>query len=111
MKNFVQHGDTLDMTAPAGGVISGTAYLIGALFGVATASADAGTTFPLRVVGVYTLPKATGEAWAQEGAILYWDNTNKRLTTTASGNTKVGSVASAALSAATTGVIRLNGIV
>ena len=110
MKNFVQHGDTLDLTAPAGGVISGTAYLIGALFGVAVASADAAATFPLRVVGVYTLPKATGEAWA-EGAILYWDNTNKRLTTTSAGNTKVGTVASAAVSAASTGVIRLNGIV
>ncbi|MFG1319841.1 DUF2190 family protein [Xanthobacter autotrophicus] len=110
MKNFVQHGDTLDLTAPSGGVISGTAYLIGALFGVAVVSADAGVTFPLRVVGVYILPKATGEAWA-EGAVLYWDNTNKRLTTTASGNTKVGMVASAALSAATTGAIRLNGVV
>jgi predicted RecA/RadA family phage recombinase len=109
MKNFKQHGDTLDLTAPSGGVISGTGYLIGALFGVAVVSADAGVTFPLRVVGVYTLPKATGEAWT-EGALVYWDNTNKRLTTTSSGNTKVGTAVSAAASGDTTGIARLNGV-
>lgn len=110
MKNFVQHGDTLDLTAPAGGVVSGVAYLIGALFGVAVASAAVGETFPLRVVGIYTLPKATGEAWT-EGAVLYWDNANKRLTTTAAGNTKVATAASAAGSALSLGVARLNGVV
>lgn len=109
MKNFVQHGDTLDMTAPAGGVIGGTAYLIGALFGVAVASADAGVKFSFRLVGVYTLPKATGEAWT-EGAIVYWDNTAKKLTTTSEGNTKVGTAASAAASGDSTGVARLNGV-
>ncbi|UJX46635.1 DUF2190 family protein [Xanthobacter sp. YC-JY1] len=109
MKNFVQHGDTLDMTAPSGGVISGTGYLIGALFGVAIVSAAAGEKFAFRIVGVYTLPKATGEAWT-EGAIVYWDNTNKKLTTTSSGNTKVGTAASAAASGDTTGVARLNGV-
>lgn len=109
MKNFVQHGDTLDMTAPAGGVISGTAYLIGALFGVACVTADAGVKFAFRIVGVYTLPKATGEAWT-EGALVYWDNTAKKLTTTSSGNTKVGVAASAAASGDTSGVARLNGV-
>ena len=34
-------------------------------------------------------PKATGEAWTV-GQAIYWDNTNKRMTKTSSGNTKVG---------------------
>ena len=34
-------------------------------------------------------PKATGEAWTV-GQAIYWDNTNKRFTTTASGNTACG---------------------
>ncbi|KKL79884.1 hypothetical protein LCGC14_2010330, partial [marine sediment metagenome] len=34
-KNFIQPGDTLTVTAPAGGVVSGGAVEIGKLFGVA----------------------------------------------------------------------------
>ncbi len=34
-------------------------------------------------------PKATGEAWAV-GASLYWDNANKRFTTTSASNTLCG---------------------
>jgi predicted RecA/RadA family phage recombinase len=33
--------------------------------------------------------KLAGEAWAV-GQVLYWDNTNKRLTTTVGSNTKCG---------------------
>ena len=43
------------------------------------------------------------------GALLYWDNTNKRLTTTASGNTLAGFAVAAAGSGVTTVQIRLNG--
>lgn len=110
MKNYVQHGDTLDLVAPSGGVVSGVAYLIGTIFAVAVVSAAEGATFAGRLTGVYTLPKATGEAWTQ-GAALYWDNTNKRLTTTSSGNTKVATAAVAAGSGDTSGYARLNGVV
>lgn len=110
MKNYVQHGDTLDLTAPAGGVLSGSANLIGALFCVAMTDAAEGEKFAGRLTGVFTLPKASAQAWA-EGAALYWDGTNKVLTTTASGNTKVATAASAALASATLGAARLNGMV
>lgn len=92
MKNYIRHGDTLPLTAPAGGVVSGNAYLIGIIFGVAAITAAAGESFELRRKGVVYLPKKTGEAWT-EGAALYWDNTAKVLTTTANGNTLVAAAA------------------
>lgn len=48
--------------------------------------------------------KATGEAWAI-GAALYWDNTNKRFTTTSSGNTAAGFAGSIQESGDTTGTV------
>lgn len=108
MKNYVQNGDTLALTAPVGGVVSGTAYLIGAIVVVAIHSAAAGATFQGRVEGVFNLPKATGAAWT-EGAKLYWDNAAKNFTTTSAGNTFAGNAAAAAASGDTTGVVRLAG--
>lgn len=88
MKNFVRHDGRLPFTAPAGGVVSGTAYLIGALLVVALFSAAAGAQFTGQVEGVVTLPKASGAV--TEGALLYWDNTAKNVTTTPTSNTKIG---------------------
>jgi predicted RecA/RadA family phage recombinase len=106
MKNYVQDGDMLDLVAPSGGVVSGTAYLIGAILIVAAVSAAEGEAFAGATEGVYTLPKTTGEAWTQ-GAKLYWNDTTKKLTTTASGNTLVGVATAAAASADTSGNCRL----
>ncbi|MFE8600237.1 DUF2190 family protein [Archangium violaceum] len=108
MKNYRQAGDTLTLTAPAGGVTSGSVYLIGALLVVATFSADDGAPFTGARSGVYELPKAGGEAWAQ-GAALYWDNNAKKFTTTATNNTRAGYAVADALSAATVGAVLLTG--
>ena len=110
MENFVQPGDSLTFTAPSGGVVSGTPYLIGSLLVVATVTAAETLSFVGKATGVFILPKATGQAWA-EGAKLYWDNSAKKMTTTSSGNTLAGSVYIAALSADTTGYVRLDGVV
>lgn len=101
MKNFVQQGDNLTLTAPYA-LASGAAALVGSIFGVASADAAIGAPVVLVTRGVFTLPKATGEAWTP-GAKLYWDNTNKRLTTTASGNTHVALATAAAASGDTSG--------
>ena len=106
MKNFVQPGDILSLTAPAGGVVSGKAYLTGALLVVAVHSADAGGPFEGAVNGVFTLPKATGSAWT-EGAKLYWNDTSKYVTVTATDNTFIGYAAAAAAAADTTGNVLL----
>lgn len=109
MINYVKPGEVVTRTAPVGGVVSGTAYLIGSLLVVATVTAAAGELFEGLTHGVVTLPKATGEAWT-EGAKVYWDNTAKKITTTASGNTLVGVADAAAASSDTTGNVRLDGV-
>lgn len=88
MKNFVQHGDTLTLTPPAA-VASGEAILLGKIFGVAVAALLANVPGEFVTEGVFDLP-ALGTDTATVGAILYWDTANKRLTTTAAGNTRVG---------------------
>lgn len=110
MKNFVQPGSTVTLTAPAGGVVGGNAYLIGALFVVAVFSAADGKPFAAKTVGVFELPKTAGQA-VTEAAALYWDNTNKVLTTTVGTNTKVGAATQAAAAGDATALIRLNGSV
>lgn len=109
MKTYVQEGDALEFTAPSGGVVAGNGYLIGSIFGVARTTAAEGAAFILDTGGVYTLPKKAGDTPAQ-GAVVYWDDTNKYVTTTASGNTKIGAhaAAAAAASAAATLPVRLN---
>lgn len=88
MKNFVQVGDILDAIAPAGGVIGGNAYLLGAAFGIAAATAAEGDPFAYVVEGVVELP--IPNAAIAQFAKIYWDDTAKALTTTVGTNTKVG---------------------
>lgn len=109
MKTFVQPGDVLTFTVPSGGCVSGTAYLIGAIVAVAAVTAAQGDRAEFKVNGVFDLPKAASQAWA-EGAIVYWDNTAKNFTTTSSGNTKAGVAVLSTGSGAgeTTGRVRLN---
>lgn len=105
--NYVQHGKVLDLTAPAGGVVSGVPYLIGLFFGVALDTIAAGLPFPLDTEGVFSnLPKKTGEAWT-EGAPLYWDDVNKYLTTTAGALHRVAFAVKAAQAADTVGSAKL----
>ena len=110
MKNYIKSGDVLTLVAPAGGVVSGTVYLIGTMLVVATATAAENEAFEGRTVGVYDVPKAGSQAWTV-GATVYWDNTAKNFTTTSSGNTKAGVAVLAVGSGAglTTGRVRLNG--
>lgn len=108
MKNFVQPGDVIGVTAPAD-VVSGEPVLVGKLFGIATGDAASGDTVQIKRAGVFSdLPKATGSAWTV-GALLYWSSGNSNLTTSASGNTLVGVAAAAATSGATTGSALLDG--
>lgn len=107
MKNYIQHGDTVDLTAPAGGVVAGTAYVIGAAFVLAVTSADAGRPFAARFTGVVSLPKAAGVAWGQ-GALLYWDGATRRATTTVT-PVKIGIATATAAAADPTAAVRLNG--
>lgn len=103
---FVQPGTVLDYT-PGSSVTSGQVVLIGVRIGVALKDIPANATGPLQVAGVFNIAKLSTDVVAQ-GAALYWDNTNSRLTTTASGNTLAGFAAAAAGNGATTVAIKLN---
>jgi predicted RecA/RadA family phage recombinase len=109
MKNFIQPGNVVTLTAPEGGVEGGKGYKVGQLFVVATTDAAAGKTFEGQVCGVYELPKLAAQAWA-EGALVYWDAANTRCTTVAAGSLLIGCAVAAAANPSATGIVRLNGI-
>lgn len=117
MKNFVQPGESVEYTAPAGGVVSGVGVQIGQLLVIATvtktsAQVTAGDNrFNGLTEGVVTHAKAPSQAWA-EGAIVYWDEGSKVFTTSAAGNLQAGTAAAAVAGGAgdTTGSVRLDGI-
>lgn len=87
MINFSQKGDILDLTAPAGGVVSGTVYKIGSIVCVAVTTAAAGETFAALTEGVVSLP--VGSDTPAEGGKAYFKSDNT-ISTTASGNTLCG---------------------
>ncbi|UWR19749.1 DUF2190 family protein [Sulfitobacter pontiacus] len=106
MRNYIQNGDNITVDSPAD-VLSGAGVIIGNLFGLANGDAQTGKPVVLSTVGVFDLPKTTAND-ITVGAALYWNDTAKEVTTTASGNTKIG-VAIAAKSGAGTVATRLNG--
>ena len=86
--NYVQRGAHVTLTAPSGGVVSSSPYLIGDLFVVALITADAGDEFEGATCGVYELPKAA--VAVTEGAAVYFDSSNDDITTTDTGNKFIG---------------------
>lgn len=110
MNNFVQPGKVVTLTAPTGGVVSGTAYLIGSLVVVAAITAAQTLPFEGMTRGVFTLPKITGVAWT-EGQLLYWDSATSNVGTVVGATTRrIGTAVAAAASGATTGSVLLNGV-
>lgn len=105
-KNYIQPGEVLDHTAAAV-ITSGSGVLIGKRLGVALGDAAIGDTIALQVKGVFNLPKLSTDVIAQ-GDVLYWDNTNKRLTSTATSNTAAGYAAAASGAGVATVNIALN---
>lgn len=94
MRNFVQPGEMLDLVAPSGGVTAGVGVKIGAIFAVAAVTAAEGETFAGAVRGVFDLAAETHASTQamSAGDPAYWDNTEKRITKTATGNAIVGVV-------------------
>lgn len=109
MKNYIQPGNVITVTAPAT-LASGDGCLVGALFGVACGAYEINADAELALVGVFELPKTSAQAWTA-GAKVYWSATEKACTTTATGNTLIGVAVKAAANPSATGFVRLNGSV
>jgi predicted RecA/RadA family phage recombinase len=109
MKNFIQRGETLTLTAPYA-VSSGGGALVGSIFGVAATDVASGEDGEFQVAGVFDLVREIGAStgWSQ-GALVYWDNTNKRVTKTSTSNKLIGVAVRAAADGDATGRVRLNG--
>jgi predicted RecA/RadA family phage recombinase len=109
-QTYVSSGRVMTFTAPTGGVTAGTPVLIADLLVVPRNTVAQTLPFDADAEGVHKLmPKATGQAWV-EGAILYWDNSAFKFTTTANANRRAGVAAAAAAGGDTTGSVRLDGI-
>lgn len=104
---FVQPGRVLDYANGGTARASGAVVVVGTLVGVCLSAIAANTTGSVQVCGVFTLPKLSTDTPAQ-GALVYWDTANSRITTTSSGNTLAGVAAVAAGSGETTVNVLLN---
>jgi len=105
MKTFKGSGNPINVPAPEDAT-SGEFLIKGGIHGVAGITVASGADVPLWRQGVYTLPKATGTAWAV-GDRLFWDVVAKNFTKDST-KRPVGAVAAAvAESSATTGDVLL----
>ena len=109
MKNYVQPGNTITLTAPYA-VTSGDGLLVGSIFGVAAGTAALGDPVETALEGVYDMKKLASQAWAV-GDKIYWDNTAKNTTKTLTSNTLIGVATDVVAGGATDliGRVRLNG--
>jgi len=92
--NYIQPGDTVTITAPSGGTTAGVGVLTGSLFGVALSTAAVGESVAIGCEGVYKLAKQGTDTFSI-GAIAYWNNTNKTVTSTTTSNQKIGIIVNA----------------
>lgn len=106
---YVQPGRVLDYANGGTARASGDVVVAGTLVGVCLAAIAANTTGSVQVCGVFTLAKLSTDTPAQ-GALVYWDAANSRITTTAGANTLAGKAFAAAGSGETTCLVLLNGV-
>jgi predicted RecA/RadA family phage recombinase len=86
---FVQNGDYVEVTLPYDRN-PGEGVLVGSLFGICVEGGVQGAVVNIHRKGLYGLPAASGASTdAVQGALAYWDNTNKRITPVATNNTLV----------------------
>lgn len=105
MKTKISSGEVVNFTAPVGGTTSGLGVKIGSLFLIPVTSNAAGDTVAGHRFGEFDHKAegaGSGQAWAV-GDDIYWDDTAKQLTKTATSNTKVGVATVAKATAAVVG--------
>lgn len=105
MRNFLQDGNMIRVAAPYA-VATGDGCQVGAMFGLAGNTAAIGEILDLITIGEMRFTALSTDTGAV-GTAMYWDNTNRRLTTTADAWVSVGVLTQAKTSGQTTAVIRL----
>lgn len=103
---YVMSGEIVDYVAGSA-ISSGQVVVMGVRVGVALAAIASGAMGAVRVKGIFTIAKLSTDVVAQ-GALLYWDNGNSRLTTTVGANVLAGYASKAAGNGVTTVEINLN---
>ncbi|MFN3348898.1 DUF2190 family protein [Pseudorhodoplanes sp.] len=109
MKNFIQRGEMITVTAPTGGATSGQGVLVGNLFGVAATTVAEGADVEIATVGVYELPKLVSAVIAA-GARVAWDDTAKQVVLPGTGMVPIGIATVAAGNGVATVRVRLDGV-
>lgn len=107
-ERFVQPGEVLEVAAPYD-VTPGDGVLVGNMFGIALGAALTGAAVQIATQGVFKIAK-TGAQTGAQGALAYWDNTAKSITSVSTSNYRVGCYAAAAAGGDATATVRLNGV-
>jgi predicted RecA/RadA family phage recombinase len=109
MRNFVQDGNVLTLVVPQGGVLSGHPIIVGSIFGIAAHDALEYAEVEAHVVGVFELPKGSGQI--DQGGIAYWDDALGVVkAVSAPGLFAIGVATETAATDASTCRVRLSGI-
>lgn len=108
-KNQSSRGQILTLTAPAGGVVSGTPVLIAGLLVIPQTTQAAGEKFAGASEGVWEIAKENTTAVFTEGERVYWDDTAKEVDESAAGRFEVGTAVEAAGATAATALVKLKG--
>lgn len=109
MKNFIQPGNVITLPAPYN-LTSGQGFLVGAVFGVAANDALQGAPVEAARAGVFALSAVAADTLAT-GDKVYWDNTAKRITKTATNNVLVGAAAAPKSGTETSATVLLDGVI
>lgn len=105
MQNYIESGENLEFTAAAA-VTAGHPVSIGFINGVSKGTLAIGEVGVMMTSGVFKFTKQAPLA-ITAGAKVYWDNTNKYINATSSGNQYIGIAAITAASADTTIIVKL----
>jgi predicted RecA/RadA family phage recombinase len=90
MKNFIAAGNSIQVTAPVGGLIGGKLFKQGAIIGVVVADAAEGSEATIKISGAYSdCLKIAGTAFTK-GDTLYYKDDGTGLTKTATSATFAG---------------------
>lgn len=119
MRSYIQAGSILDLTVPAGGVVSGVAIKIGTLLAIpqctvtaaeVTAAGAGVLKFAGKIDGVFDLQKISAQAWA-EGDLIYFNTSTGNMTNvSATGVFLVGAAVEPTANPTATGKVLLNAV-